>query len=175
MRTALLILTLGIVLAGCDRSSESETRPREADPAARPAAEEEARPPRPPRTFDAQGKLIPSDEYVAGVRMPRGVELFRADELTRVYRIRSPIDRVLAYFGPMMVTGNVERLGKGAVYKRASVRGAEMSPTKVELSIQEVGSNLVRISVTKIPPPPEYAPSATQTKAEARNSWRMLD
>ena len=75
----------------------------------------------------------------------------------------------------MMITGNVERLGKGAVYKRASVRGAEMSPTKVDLSIQEVGSNLVRISVTKIPPPPEYAPSTTQTKAEARNTWRMLD
>ena len=107
--------------------------------------------------------------------MPRGAELFRADEIHHVYRIRAPIDKVLAYFGPLMITGNVERLGKGAVYKRSSVRGAEVNPTKVDLSILEVGSNLVRISVTELPPAPAQAPSAAQTNAAASKSWRMLD
>lgn len=130
---------------------------------------------RPPRIFDADGRLVASNEYVVGIPMPRGVELFRADEIHHVYRIRAPIDKVLAYFGPLMITGNVERLGKGAVYKRASVRGAEVNPTKVEVSILEVGSNLVRISVTELPPAPVQAPSAAQTKAAASKSWRMLD
>ena len=103
------------------------------------------------------------------------MELFRADEVTHVYRIRAPIDRVLAYFGPMMITGNVERRGKGAIYKRASVRGAEMNPTKVDVAILEVGSNLVRVSVTELPPPPKHVPSDSQTKAAAKSSWRMLD
>ena len=89
--------------------------------------------------------------------------------------MRAPIDRVLAYFGPMMITGSVERKGKGAVYKRASVRGAEMNPTKVELSILEGGSNMVRISVTELPPPPKHVPGESHTKAAARNTWRMLD
>ncbi len=129
----------------------------------------------PVRRFDPQGNLLPSDDYVAGVRLPRGCEIFRDEELQHVYRIRAPIDRVLAYFGPMMITGNVERRGKGAVYKRASVRGAEVNPTKVDVAILEVGSNLTRISITELPPPPEHAPSPDQTRAAARDAFRMLD
>ncbi len=163
-----------VALAACSTKTETPDRPPGAEAAEEPKLPEAVRP-RPPRVFDAEGRLIPSDEYVAGIRLPRGVELFRADELTHVYRIRAPIDRALAYFGPMMITGSVERRGKGAVYKRASVRGAEMNPTKVELSITEVGSNLVRIGVTELPPPPRYVPNAGQTKAAAKNTWRMLD
>jgi hypothetical protein len=61
------------------------------------------------------------------------------------------------------------------VYKRASVRGAEVNPTKVDLSILEIGSNLVRISVTELPPPPTHIPGASHTKAAARDAWRTLD
>lgn len=127
------------------------------------------------RTYDADGRLLPSDQYVAGVRMPRGAELFLESELRHVYRIRAPIDKVLAYFGPMMITGNVQRQGKGAIYKRASVRGAEVSPTKLDVSILEVGSSMTRISITELPPPATYIPSADQTKAAAREAWRELD
>jgi hypothetical protein len=127
------------------------------------------------RNYDVQGRLLPSDEYVAGVRLPRGAQLFREDQLQHVYRIRAPIEKVLAYFGPMMVTGNVERRGEGAVYKGASVRGAEVSPTKLDVSILEVGSSMTRISITELPPPPEYTPSPEQTKAAAQDSFRMLD
>jgi len=127
------------------------------------------------RNYDAEGRLLPSEDYVAGVRLPRGAELFREAELQHVYRIRAPIDKVLAYFGPMMVTGNVERRGKGAVYKRASVRGAEISPTKMDVSVLEVGGGLTRISITELPPPPEHVPSSEQTKAAAQDSFRMLD
>ncbi|MGB8329934.1 MAG: hypothetical protein WCE62_07385 [Polyangiales bacterium] len=127
------------------------------------------------RNYDSEGRLLPSEDYVAGVRLPRGAQLFREDELQHVYRIRAPIDKVLAYFGPMMVTGNVERRGKGAVYKRASVRGAEISPTKLDVSILEVGSSMTRISITELPPPPEHVPTSDQTKAAARDSFRMLD
>ena len=107
--------------------------------------------------------------------MPRGAELYRREELTHIYRLRAPIDKVLAYFGPMMVTGNVERRGKGAVYKRASVRGAEISPTKVDVSIIDVGNSMTRISITELPPPPKHVPSAAETKAAAQRDWRTLD
>jgi len=127
------------------------------------------------RNYDVEGRLLPSDDYVAGVRLPRGAQLFREDELQHVYRVRAPIEKVLAYFGPMMVTGNVERRGKGAVYKLASVRGAEISPTKLDVSILEVGSGMTRISITELPPPPQYIPSSDETKAAARDSFRMLD
>lgn len=127
------------------------------------------------RNYDVEGRLLPSDQYVAGVRLPRGCELFVESDLRHVYRVRAPIDKVLAYLGPMMITGNVERRGKGAIYKRASVRGAEMSPTKLDVSVLDVGSSMTRISITELPPPPSYVPSAEETKAKARDSWRTLD
>jgi len=165
-----------VVVGGC---SSEPPRPQASAPEAPELADGEATVAeaveRAPRIFDVDGRLVASNEYVVGIPMPRGVELFRADEVNHVYRIRAPIDKVLAYFGPLMITGSVKRLGKGAIYKRASVRGAEVNPTKVDLSILEVGSNLVRISVTELPPAPVQSPSAAQTKAAASKSWQMLD
>lgn len=168
-------LGLLVAIAACTSNQEAPSEQRGKAPDAPSDAAEAPKPTRPPRTFDVEGRLIPSNEYIVGIRLPRGVELFRADEVNHVYRIRAPIDKVLAYFGPMMITGNVERRGKGAVYKRASVRGSEVNPTKVDLSILEVGSNLVRISVTELPPPPTHIPSASHTEAAARDTWRTLD
>lgn len=172
------LVTWAILFVSLGCSSERAVPERAQPEAPAPAQTEavEAEPPTlPPRIFDAEGKLFASGEYVAGVPLPRGVELSRADELNHVYRIRAPIDKVLAYFGPLMITGNVDRQGKGAVYRRASVKGAEVNPTKVDVSILEVGSSLVRIQITELPPPPKYAPTADQTKAAARDSWRVLD
>lgn len=175
MRWSSLLVIAWVVVLGC--SSKQEATPAPVAPATEtaPTKPEEARAAQPQRVLDVRGNLMPSDEYLVGIRLPRGVELFRADEVSHVYRIRAPIDRVLAYFGPMMITGKVERRGEGAVYRQASVRGAEVNPTKVDVSILEVGPNLVRIAITELPPPAAYVPSSEQTKAVARDTWRRLD
>jgi hypothetical protein len=177
-RTSLIVSAVLIAaLAGCSdrRDASREGDERRATTKGDEEAQGASTLDPPLRVFDAQGRLIPSNEYIAGIRLPRGAELFRADEVTHVYRIRAPIEKVLQYIGPMMITGKVERRGKGAIYRRASVKGAEVNPTKVDVSILDVGSNLVRIAVTELPPPPAYVPNASQTKAAARESWRMLD
>jgi hypothetical protein len=175
MRIWIWSLALSAAIAACTSDRERSASQSGRTPTVEAESVEAPKPRRPLRTFDVEGRLIPSNEYVGGIPLPRGVELFRADEVTHVYRIRAPIDKVLAYIGPMMITGNVERRGKGAVYKRASVRGAEVNPTKVDVSITEIGSNLVRIAVTELPPPPAHVPSTVQTKAAARDTWRTLD
>jgi hypothetical protein len=177
MRTSILLFLFVGLVSGCSSKPIEPGRPANARESAAhaTAAEESAQKPLPPRIFDADGKLYASDEYAGGLALPRGVELFRADEQTRVYRIRAPIDKVLAYLGPMLITGNVKRMGDGALYKNASVRGAEVNPTKIDVSILEIGSNLVRIEIRELPPPSEYAPSVTQTKSAAREQYRMLD
>jgi hypothetical protein len=173
----LLILALVLGLAGCNSKPEPAAQSSAAESVREREKAESAQRKTTPRPFDAEGRLLPSDEYIAGIRLPRGAELHREDGLLHVYRIRAPINKVLAYIGPMMVTGSVERRGKGVIYKRASVRGAEVNPTKVDVSILEVGSNTTRISIMELPPPPprEHVPSADQTKAAARESFRMLD
>ena len=171
------VLLFCALAASCSSKRHRVEPPPSVD-AAQPVADEREATPKtapPRRIFDADGKLYPSDEYAGGIALPVGVELFRADELTRVYRIRAPIDKVLAYFGPRLITGNVKRMGDGAVYKRASVRGAEVNPTKIDVSILEIGRDLVRIQIRELPPESEFAPSVTQTKSAARDQWRRLD
>jgi len=172
-----LVLALVLLLTGCNSKPEREAPSGGSEARQEQAKVESTKDKTSTRRFDAEGRLLPSDEYVVGIRLPRGAQLYREDGLLHVYRVRAPIEKVLAYFGPIMVTGSVERRGKGAIYKRASVRGAEVNPTKVEVSILEVGSNTTRISIMELPPPPprEHVPSADQTKAAARESFRMLD
>ena len=174
-RLQLLALALLAMLASCTSQPEGGGERGHADSPSEIAGEQPAKRPTVTRNYDAKGGLLPSDDYVVGIRLPRGAELFRESKLEHVYRILAPIDKVLAYFGPMMITGNVERRGKGAIYKRASVRGAEVNPTKVDVSILEVGNSLTRISVTELPPPPKHVPSSDQTKAAAKESFRRLD
>jgi hypothetical protein len=173
----LLVLALALALAGCNSKPAQEAQSGGVEALQVPQEPEAAKRAASPRRFDAEGRLLPSDDYIVGIRLPRGAELSREDGLLHVYRIRAPIKKVLAYIGPMMVTGSVERRGTGAVYKRASVRGAEVNPTKVEVSILEVGSNTTRVSIMELPPPPPrgQVPSADRTKAAAQKSFRMLD
>ena len=169
------VLALLVALASCTSEPERGSETVRSDATAHKTGAEA--PTRKPvvRNYGPQGRLLPSDDYIVGIRLPRGAELSRDEGLQHVYRIQAPIDKVLAYFGPMMITGKVERRGKGAVYKRASVRGAEVNPTKVDVSILEVGYSLTRISVTELPPPPKHVPSSDHTKAAAQQSFRMLD
>jgi len=171
----LFILALCVALAGCTSEAERGAQTVRSDAPVKETATEAPKQEPMIRNYDPQGKLLPSDDYIVGIRLPRGAELSRDAGLQHVYRIQAPIGKVLAYFGPMMITGNVERRGKGAVYKRASVRGAEVNPTKVDVSILEVGNRLTRISVTELPPPPKHVPSSDHTKAAAQQSFRMLD
>lgn len=125
--------------------------------------------------YDTKGALRPSDKFVVGIQLPLGLEPFHEENLMHVYRIRAPIRKVLAYFGPMLVTGRVERQGQGAVYRTASVRGAEMSPTKVDVSILDIGNGLTRVAITELPPPPAYPPAETEVRQQAVRDFRLLD
>jgi hypothetical protein len=171
----LFILALWGALAGCTSEPERGAQTVRSDAPTQEAGAEAPKQEPMVRNYDPQGKLLPSDDYIIGIRLPRGAKLSRDEGLQHVYRIQAPIGKVLAYFGPMMITGNVERRGKGAVYKGASVRGAEVNPTKVDVSILEVGNSLTRIAVTELPPPPKHVPSADHTKAAAQQSFRTLD
>jgi hypothetical protein len=170
-----LLLASSLLLMSC-RSEAVDAPPPASNAPDRVAAQEA--PPKPEEIvyiYDAQGALIPSDDFVVGVRLPRGLELFREQEGLHVYRIQAPIAKVLNYFGPMLITGKVERQGKGAVYRNASVRGGEVNPTKVDVSILEIGSRLTRVSITELPPPPAYPPAQSETLQRARRDFQRLD
>ncbi len=171
----LLLLASSLLAVSCRSEPAPSPPPPPAAPTHVEPADDLPKPEEIVYIYDASGALIPSDDFVVGVRLPRGLELFREGEGLHVYRIRAPIGKVLSYFGPMLITGKVERQGKGAVYRTASVRGAEVNPTKVDVSILDIGNGLTRVSITELPPPPAYPPPPQETLQRARRDFQRLD
>lgn len=170
-----LLCLLGSLVASC-RSAPEEATPTpapRAEPAPKPTGVVE--PDKTMPSYDLRGALVPSEQFVVGIPLPEGLELFHEDELMHVYRIQAPIRKVLAYFGPMLITGRVERQGQGAVYRAASVRGSEVNPTKVEVSILDIGSGLTRVAITELPPPPAYPPTEDEVILQVRQEYERLD
>ena len=162
-------------LASCGRQHEEQPRQQAGSTHPQPAnVKSEGTPQTLEAPLDDEGRLLPSDEFVAGVRLPKGLRLYRRAEREHIYRTEVPIEKVLAYFGPMLMTGKVDRMGEGAVYRRASVLGAEMNPTKVDVWILKAG-DLTRVAITELPPRSKFAPSVEETRSKAQKSWRMLD
>lgn len=166
---------LALLLVACGREQAPEPVAVEAPEAAPARARPEGATSAPnERLYDEEGRLMPSDEFLAGLRLPRGMQFFRQDNLESVYRTELPLKDILAYFGPLLTTGKVDRIGEGAIYRHATVRGAEMNPTKVEVSILPAGK-LTRVAILKIPPPSKDAPPASETKAAYYKQVRSLD
>ncbi len=175
-RPGLPVVLTAAMLVGCGGKAPVEPSPAQA-PTASAAQETSAEgvtssPGQP--VYGADGRLLPSDEFLAGLRLPRGLRFFRKDNLESIYRTEVPLKDVLAYFGPLLTTGKVDRIGEGAIYRHATVRGAEMNPTKVEVSILPAGE-LTRVGILQIPPPSKNAPPAQATRTEYYKRARMLD
>ncbi len=159
MRT---VLALALLVAGCGDDDATQA----------PTPSAPAEPPSPPPTFhpedelyDAEGNLRESDEVVAGLHLPRGLELDREEERRHIYKTHVPIAKVVAYFGPRLFTGLVDRIGDGAVYRGATVVGVENAP-RMDVSILQAGSS-VRVEILELPPLPVAPPSP----AELQRQW----
>lgn len=130
-RSFLLVALLSSSVVGCG-SDEGGGR------AARPSSVERQLPEPPVRRrrselYDVDGRLKASETVVAGLRLPVGFEHFRDDDRTHVYRSELPVDDVLQYFAPLLLTPNIERVGAGAIY--ADVVPAGVSGEAVHLDV----------------------------------------
>lgn len=168
---ATCLIGLGL-LSGCGRRASQE----ETDPAASAVVEDDAarNGVAAPPLYNAQGQVLPSEDRIAGLVLPRGLTEVRKTERKRVFRSEVPIRKLLEYFGPKLFTGTVERVGPGAVYRKATVQGVLRSSIKLDVAVLEIGEGLTRVSVKEIPPPPRSAPSLDETRTEARKQVETL-
>ncbi len=168
---AMVLIGLGLA-SGCSRRAQDE----EVDAVGPASAATVVEPTvvAAPALYNAQGQLLPSEDRIAGLVLPRGLTEVRKAERKRVFRSEVPIRKLLEYFGPRLFTGNVERVGTGAVYRNATVQGVLRSSVKLDVSILRITDELSRVAIREIPPPPRSAPSLDETRTEAREQNKTL-
>jgi hypothetical protein len=163
LRQCSLALAVTMALAACREDEVVQPAPRGAVDV-----------PAPPRTattpqdlYGSDGLLRESDEVVAGLRLPVGLTKVHGEERRHVYRTRVPLRAVQRYFGPRLVTGQVDEVGTGAVYRNAVPRGVRGGTVKLDVSILPVSSG-TRVEIVEIRPPPPNPPDLAEIRRWAR-------
>ena len=124
--------------------------------------------------YDQEGNLREGDTRVAGLRLPVGLELDYEEERNHIFRTTVPIEKVVRYFGPRLFTGNVSRIGDGAVYRGAVPKNVEGSPVRLDVSILEIGAK-VRVEITELPPLPQNPLPPAELERLWREQQQKLD
>jgi hypothetical protein len=162
VRIAFFFAVLALLAACGDDASDRPPPPTVAAEPETAAAPEDG-----DRLFDIEGNLRESEVVVAGLTLPRGLE--PAGELERFHAYRSsvPIEKIQAYFGPRLITGQVDRHGSSAIFREAVPREARGGIVKLDVSIIPMNTSTTRIEIREILPPPTTLP----TEAEIIRHW----
>jgi hypothetical protein len=132
-------------------NAETDRRPR----AIAPAREKRTAP---PPLFGPNGELLPSDKSIAGLVLPRGLVATIEEERRSVFHTQVELQKVQAYFGPKLFTGDVERVGIGATFRNAKVMDAPESALVLDVSIRPVsGQYRTRVEILVHASPTKHA------------------
>jgi hypothetical protein len=141
-----------MVLSSCGRDplpSEDGVGAELAPPAPRRARAEES-------ILDERGVPLESEERVAGLVLPRGLDELEelSSERRHVYVSDIPQDRLVRYFGPRLTTVHIDREGSSATYRDAIPRGVRGGRVRLDVTIRPSSSRGSRVEIYERPPPP---------------------
>jgi hypothetical protein len=148
------LLLLAASLAAC---GDAEPRVAAGYPPIEPARADERGAPEDP-LYDERGLLRESDVVIAGLPMPRGLELRFAGERRHIFHSKVPIGDLLRYFGPRVITGEVTQLGEGAVYRNGVPRGVKGGVVRLDVAIRPTNKG-AQVEIFELPPVPTNPPS----------------
>ncbi len=110
---------------------------------------------------------------IAGLPLPRGLEPILNEGREHVYRTKVPLEKLQRYFGPRLLTGRVEPLGGGVVYRGARPRDARGGVVPLDVKLVP-GAAGTRVEIIEVPPEPQRPPSLEQLQAKARSKGPEL-
>ncbi|MEM9075056.1 MAG: hypothetical protein AAGE52_41550 [Myxococcota bacterium] len=161
-------LALALVMFSC--GGEEETPPPEPDET--PSTPQGSFHPE-DDLYDEEGNLQASDEVLAGLPLPLGLTLERQVDRRHIYSSRIPIEKIVGFFGPKLFTGNVTRIGDGAVYRGATLVGVENAP-RFTVSVIAAGTQ-TRVEIEELPPVPETPPTPQEMEQRWQEMQKRLD
>lgn len=156
------------LVGGCgdepSRTDESGEAADIVEPIPEPVVEP---PPSPDRGPD--GALLPSDMFVGGLQLPRGLRRVAVDGRSHYFEGSYVPELYVDYIGRRVFTGTVERLeGGGARYVEATARNARGSAVVMDILISPGAAGTTVMTIHERPPAPENPP----TEAEAFEALR---
>ncbi|MBX3269711.1 MAG: hypothetical protein KF729_05595 [Sandaracinaceae bacterium] len=106
--------------------------------------------------YDAEGRLRESDTVVAGLRLPRGLEPDRLLSKGRrhVYHSDVPPQKLVQYFGPRLLTLQIDHEGDRVRYVDAAPTGVRGGVVKLDVTIEPTSARPSLVEVFERPPPP---------------------
>lgn len=131
------------------------------------------------RFVDDEGGLIESELEVAGLTMPRGLELKIQYEDHWYFQSLLPLDKLQQYFGKRLSTAQIERGNDGSVtFRRALPRGAKTGP-KLTVLVGQVANlpthNEVRIEREPVDLRKNRPKTFPEVEAELRKRRKYAD
>lgn len=164
------VMGVAVALTGCggnDAGSveaipEDEVVPR---PAAIPTARE--------ALLDADGKLLPSERVLAGLTLPRGLESEQSGNNRHLFEAPVPALKLVEYFGPRLLTGQVEPNGTGASFINAIALRPSGTAYHMDVIITERGSHRSSL-IIRLTDAPTARPS-TPTPEDLAEYHERLD
>jgi hypothetical protein len=173
-RAVRLVPLLGLCLVACGPCGSTTHDPGTS--AATGATPEPEPPPPAEALYDAEGNLLPSDVVVAGLALPRGLEERPVHGARRhVYRTDVPLTKVQAYFGQRLITGQVDRIGDAAIFRRAVPSGVRGGVVHLDVGIHPIPRGGTRVEIDELPPPATNPPSADELIRQFEEEQRRLD
>jgi hypothetical protein len=168
MRAFIVITTCATLLApalgGCGGDKDEARRAllRPVDMNAKRRAEREKM-----RIVDAKGELIPSDQKIAGITLPKGIELYRSFELEWYLEGKHiEMGQLERYFSARLDPLAVERGQTFTTFKDARLRGEPNARrVTVELSRKFGGTTTTDVYIRQMRPPRVFVP---EKQAEAQ-------
>lgn len=168
-------LALLAALSGCGScgSDEVETVPYETEPVDPSVFDLEDDP---NQLYDREGNLLPSETVVAGLALPRGVEERPSrGERRHTYSTEVEMGKVQRYFGPRLMTGEVDRVGSAAVFRAAVPRDVQGGVVRLDVGLYPTPRGGTRIEIHELPPPPQTPISPEELIRRFDEDQRRLD
>jgi len=156
------LLVLGGVGCGDDAPAPEPTRTNEVERYQKAVGSA-----RPPELYGPDGELLPSDLVIAGLKLPRGLELVFEDGREHTYQTTVPLAKVQRYFGLRLITGDVRRMGDTAVFREAEPKNVVGGTVKFDVTIIPDGRNRVRVKVVELPGTPQNPRPEAEIRRQA--------
>jgi hypothetical protein len=128
-----IVLILLYSLSACSGKTESEQR-RELLRVPKARIQKRARAVT-HKWFDEKGNLLPSEQQVAGLKLPRGLELKRETKFRHFYETLVPANKLHWYFSARLTSAKVKRISGSTTYVAAKLSDGSNGTARFDVKI----------------------------------------